>query len=58
MGKKKSEKLEPHEELKRLIVLGLVRMGIVTGRDVAKVLEVDPAIVSRMLSGAGKKNEK
>lgn len=55
MGKKKSEKLDPHEELKRLLVLGLTKLGV-TGRDIAKALEVDPAIISRMLSG--KRNEK
>ena len=57
MNTKKSEKMEPHEEIKRLIILGLMRLGV-TGRDIAKVLEVDPASVSRMLSGAGKKDEK
>ncbi len=50
MGKKKSEKLEPMEEIKRLLVLGLINQGV-KGKDIATVLEVDPAIVSRMLSG-------
>jgi|GEM_PF-6390989 hypothetical protein len=53
MGKKKSEKLEPLEEIKRLIILGLVNQGV-KGKDIAAVLEVDPAIISRIVSG--KKN--
>lgn len=50
MGKKKSEKLEPMEEIKRLLVLGLINQGV-KGKDIAAVLEVDPAIISRMISG-------
>lgn len=49
MGKKKSEKLEPLEEIKRLLVLGLINQGV-KGKDIAAVLGVDPAIVSRMVS--------
>lgn len=49
MGKKKSEKLEPLEEIKRLMVLGLINQGV-KGKDIAAVLEVDPAIISRMIS--------
>ena len=49
MGKKKNEKLEPLEEIKRLLVLALINQGV-KGKDIAAVLEVDPAIVSRMVS--------
>lgn len=48
MRKKKSEKLEPLEEIKRLLVMSLVTQGV-TGKDIAALLEVDPAIISRML---------
>jgi len=46
--KKKSEKLEPLEEIKRLLILGLISQGV-KGKDIAATLEVDPAIVSRIL---------
>ena len=51
MPKKKSERLEPLEEIKRSIILGLTNQGV--GKDIAAILEVDPAIISRLLS-AGK----
>lgn len=50
MRKKQSEKLEPLEEIKRLVILGLINQGV-KGKDIAKVLEVDPAVISRILSG-------
>ncbi len=50
MRKKKSEKLDPLEEIKRLLILGLIKQGV-TGKDVAAVLEVDPAVISRIVSG-------
>lgn len=50
MGKKKSEKLDPLEEIKRLLILGLINQGV-KGKDIATILEVDPAIVSRIVSG-------
>ena len=50
MRKKKSDKLEPLEEIKRLLVLALIHQGV-KGKDVAAVLQVDPAIISRMISG-------
>ncbi len=56
MAKKKSEKLEPLEEIKRLLVLGLVSQGV-KGKDIAAVLEVDPAIVSRILKGGADKKK-
>ncbi len=49
MRKKKSEKLEPLEEIKRLLILGLVNQGV-KGKDIAAMLEIDPAIISRMIS--------
>lgn len=49
MRKKKNEKLEPLEEIKRLIILGLINQGV-KGKDIATMLEVDPAIISRMIS--------
>lgn len=49
MAKKKSEKLEPLEEIKRLLILGLVNQGV-KGKDIATVLEVDPAVISRIVS--------
>lgn len=49
MGKKKSEKLEPLEEIKRLMILGLINQGV-KGKDIAAVLEVDPAIISRLIT--------
>lgn len=53
MGKKKSEKIESSEEIKRLIILGLINQGV-KGKDIAAVLEVDPAIISRLISGKKK----
>ena len=57
MAKKKSETLEPIEEIKRLIMLGLINQGV-KGKDIAAVLEVDPAIISRILSSKKEKNKK
>ena len=51
--KKKNEKLEPLEEVKRLLILGLISQGV-KGKDIAAVLEMDPAIVSRILQKKGK----
>lgn len=48
MGKKKIEKLEPLEEIKRLIILGLINQGV-KGKDIAAVLDVDPSVVSRLI---------
>jgi len=53
MPKSKSEKLEPLEEIKRLIILGLINQGV-KGKDIAVVLEVDPAVISRMISAKKK----
>lgn len=45
---KKREKLEPLEEIKRLLILGLIKQGVL-GKDIAAILEVDPAVISRLL---------
>lgn len=49
MAKKKSEQLEPLEEIKRLIILGLINQGV-KGKDIGAALEVDPSVVSRLVS--------
>lgn len=49
MHKKKKEKLEPIEEMKRLLILGLIQQGV-KGKDIAAALEVDAAVISRMVS--------
>ncbi|HXN63859.1 MAG TPA: hypothetical protein VN862_00895 [Candidatus Acidoferrales bacterium] len=49
MPKKKSHRLEPIEEIRRLIILGLINQGV-KGKDIAAVLDVDPAIISRLVS--------
>ena len=45
------------EEIRRLIILGLVNQGV-TGKDIAAILEVDPAIISRLLSPAKSKKQR
>ena len=57
MPKKKSDRLEPIEEIRRLIILGLVSQGV-RGKDIAAILEVDPAIISRLLSPAKSKKQR
>ena len=56
MRKKKSEKLEPLEEIKRLLVIGLDHQGV-KGNRIAAILEVDPAIISRLLMLGNKKKQ-
>lgn len=36
------------EDIKKLLILALVRQGV-QGKDIANVLGVDPAIISRMV---------
>lgn len=51
MAKKKverKEKMEPLEEIKRLLILGLIQNGV-QGKDIAAVLGVDPATITRMV---------
>jgi predicted transcriptional regulator len=50
MKKKNNEKIDSLEEIKRLLILGLVNQGV-KGKDIASVLGVDPAVVSRILAG-------
>jgi predicted transcriptional regulator len=57
MPKKKSDRLEPIEEIRRLIILGLVNQGV-KGKDIAAILEVDPAIISRLLSPTKAKKQR
>ena len=54
MAKKKSERLDPLEEIKRLLILGLINQGL-KGKDIAAVLEVDPAVISRLVSSGKSK---
>lgn len=37
------------EDIKKLLILALIRDGV-QGKDIAKVLGVDPAVVSRIVS--------
>jgi len=48
MTKQKEQKLDTLEQIKRLLILALVHQGV-QGKDVAAVLGVDPAVVSRMV---------
>lgn len=36
------------EDIKKLIILNLIHQGV-QGKDIASVLDVDPAIISRMV---------
>jgi len=42
------EKIDNLEQIKRLLILGLIRSGV-QGKDVASILGIDPATVSRMV---------
>ena len=48
MSKNKEQKVDVLEQIKRLLVLALVHQGL-QGKDIAAVLGVDPAIISRMV---------
>lgn len=48
MNKIREEKMEVMEQIKRLLVLGLIQQGV-QGKDIAAVLKVDPATISRMV---------
>ena len=41
-------KMEPLEEIKRLLILGLIQNGV-QSKDIAAVLDVDPAIITRIV---------
>lgn len=50
--------MEPLEEIRRLLILGLTHQGV-QGKRVADVLDVDPSIISRILTSQDiKKKEK
>lgn len=49
MKKNSVEKQEQLEEIKKLLILGLITQGV-KGKDIATVLGVDPAIISRIIS--------
>lgn len=46
-NKKKTNQLL--EDIKKLLVLALIRQGV-QGKDIAGILGVDPAIISRMIN--------
>lgn len=48
MRKSKEQKMDTLEQIKRLLILALVHQGV-QGKDIAGVLGVDPAIISRMV---------
>jgi Mn-dependent DtxR family transcriptional regulator len=48
MIKNKEQKNDTLEQIKRLLVLALIHQGV-QAKDIASVLEVDPAIISRMV---------
>ena len=48
MEKAKEQKIETLEQIKRLLVLALIHQGV-QGKDIASVLGVDPAVISRMV---------
>ncbi len=45
------------EDIKKLLVLALIRNSV-RGKDIARVLGVDPAIISRLLLSGQKKKRK
>ena len=45
---KYKEQRDELEQIKRLLILALVHQGV-QAKDIAKVLEVDPAMISRMV---------
>ena len=47
-NKSTKEKIDNLEQIKRLLILGLIRSGV-QGKDVASILGIDPATVSRMV---------
>lgn len=49
MKNDKEQKADSIEQIKRLLILGLVQQGVL-GKRIAEVLDVDPAVVSRILS--------
>lgn len=56
MPNKKREAMDPLEAIKRLLILNLVKQDV-AGKDIAAVLEVDPAVISRIVSRTTKKKK-
>jgi DNA invertase Pin-like site-specific DNA recombinase len=46
--KKQSKKLEPLEEIKRLLILGLIHNGV-QANDIATILNVNKSTISRIV---------
>jgi predicted transcriptional regulator len=55
--RKKAEPMEPLEAIKRLLILDLISKDV-PGKDIAAVLGVDAAVVSRIVSQRSKKKKK
>lgn len=47
-NKAAKEKIDNLEQIKRLLILGLIRSGV-QGKDIANILGIDPATISRMI---------
>ncbi len=52
----KEQKIETIDQIKRLLILALIHQGV-TGKDIAHVLGVDPAVVSRITPPKSKKKQ-
>lgn len=52
----KEQKNDTLEQIKRLMILVLIQQGV-TGKDIAHVLGVDPAVVSRITPPKSKKKQ-
>ena len=48
MKKTNEPKMDTLEQIKRLLVLALIQQGV-QSKDIASVLDVDPATISRMV---------
>lgn len=48
MKKNKKTKLDDLAQIKRLLILALIHQGV-QGKDIAAVLDVDPAIITRIV---------
>lgn len=50
--KKERENQDPIEQIRRLLILGLIHQGV-AGKRIAEVLGIDPATISRLVSAKG-----
>lgn len=48
MSKRNKKSIDNLEATKRLIVLGLLKLGV-QSKDIAAALDVDPAVITRMV---------